>query len=138
MSRGQCEQLFPNNSHLLGDSAYPNGAFLLTPYRDNGRLTLRQKNYNHKHSATRVLIEQTFGLLKTRFRILKFINIYRTELIPNIIMACCVLHNIAMQMGDRIEIEVEEDQDVFIEDNYNVIGDAVGNNKRNYIADIIG
>ncbi|KAG5870547.1 hypothetical protein JTB14_025892 [Gonioctena quinquepunctata] len=95
--------------HLLADTAYPNSVNLITPYRDNGYLTQQQKRFNYLHSATRVHIEQSFGLLKGRFRILKFINIYRTDIIPDIIIACCVLHNICMQNKDTdIEIYLDD------------------------------
>ncbi|KAK9701320.1 DDE superfamily endonuclease [Popillia japonica] len=49
--------------HLLGDSAYRCSTHLITRYRDNGNLTRKQRNYNYKLSATRVCIEQCFGLL---------------------------------------------------------------------------
>lgn len=95
--------------HLLGDTAYPNTSNLLTPYRDNGYLTQQQKRFNYLHSSTRVFIEQSFGLLKGRLRILKFVNVYRTDIIPNIIIACCVLHNMCMKNNDQnIEMYVEE------------------------------
>ncbi|KAJ8926257.1 hypothetical protein NQ314_021378 [Rhamnusium bicolor] len=89
-------ELIPSEYHLLGDSAYGNMAWLITPYRDNGRLTRKQRSFNYKQSSTRVCIEQTFGLLKGRFIILRHINVYRVDLIPKIIIACCVLHNICM------------------------------------------
>jgi hypothetical protein len=46
---------------------------LLTPFRDNGRLTLEEKRYNSAHSATN--IERVLGLLKGKFRKLKFLDI---------------------------------------------------------------
>lgn len=57
--------------HLLGDSAYPCSINLITPYKDNGHLTRNQQKFNRAHSATRVVIEQSFGFLKSRFRCLK-------------------------------------------------------------------
>jgi hypothetical protein len=105
-------QVLPDNSHILGDSAYKCTNYLLTPYRDNGHLTRKQKTYNYKQSSTRVFIEQCFGLLKGRFRILKHVNLYDTEFIPKIILACCVLHNICMEKKDHIEIIDEAYQDV--------------------------
>lgn len=59
---------FPNNSHLVGDSAYSLHEHLMTPYRDNGYLTNKQKNYNFCHSSARIVIERAFGLLKGRFK----------------------------------------------------------------------
>nr|CAI5848134.1 unnamed protein product [Callosobruchus analis] len=61
--------------HTLGDNAYPIRTYLSTPYKDFGNLTLRHINYNKKLSACRVLIENTFGILKGRFRQLQQIDI---------------------------------------------------------------
>lgn len=127
-------EVFPNsNTHILGDSAYKCTNYVLTPYRDNGHLSRVQKNYNYKHSATRVYIEQCFGLLKGRFRILKHVNIYNTEFIPKLIIACCVLHNICIEQRDNgIEIEDYDDDDTFNEINY--YDKDAGCEKRNKIA----
>lgn len=95
-------ELFPYDSHILADSAYKNTTYVITPYRDNGHLTRVQKQFNFKHSSTRVYIEQAFGLLKGRFRILKHVNIYRTELIPTLIVACCVLHKEAIVLNQML------------------------------------
>ncbi|XP_044588775.1 protein ALP1-like [Cotesia glomerata] len=88
---------FPNDCHLVGDAAYPIHKNLLTPYRDNGHLSIRQKNYNFCHSSARIAIERAFGLLKKRFRsLLTVLDMTRTDLIPDFIIACCVLHNICL------------------------------------------
>ncbi|KAH7938200.1 hypothetical protein HPB49_021597 [Dermacentor silvarum] len=49
------------NYHILGDAAYPLRQYLLTPYRDYGKLTSQQKSFNARFSATRVRIENAFG-----------------------------------------------------------------------------
>ncbi|XP_030757991.1 putative nuclease HARBI1 [Sitophilus oryzae] len=129
--------LFPANSHILRDSAYKNTNYVLTPYRDNGHLTQIQKNYNFKHSSTRVCIEQSFGLLKGRFRILKHVNIYRTELIPPLVLACCVLHNICMQKNDMVEPIYDPDELQMAEAYSAGRIDNTGLAKRNYIASLL-
>ncbi|KAI4463677.1 hypothetical protein MML48_4g00008954 [Holotrichia oblita] len=93
--------LISDKHHMLGDSAYPNQVNLITPYKDNGHLSRKQKKFNYLHSAARVCTEQTFGLLKGRFRILRHVNIYCTDVIPKVIIACCILHNICMTMNDN-------------------------------------
>lgn len=36
--------VFPNNTFIIGDSAYPSLNWLVTPFKDNGNLTDREKN----------------------------------------------------------------------------------------------
>jgi len=57
---------FPDNCHLLGDAAYTINEHLLVPYRDNGYLSARQRNFNFCHSSARMAIERAFGLLKRK------------------------------------------------------------------------
>ncbi|KAL1501014.1 hypothetical protein ABEB36_006419 [Hypothenemus hampei] len=56
------------DSFLLGDSGYPCLRHLLTPFKDNGRLTRRQRNYNYILSTNRYAIEHCFDILKQKFR----------------------------------------------------------------------
>lgn len=55
---------FLDNSHVLGDSAYPLTVNTLVPFKDNGHLTNIHNQYNEIHASTRVVIEPSFGLLK--------------------------------------------------------------------------
>ncbi|XP_066596095.1 putative nuclease HARBI1 [Prorops nasuta] len=119
------ERYFPQNTHLIGDSAYPLSNYLLTPYRDNGHLNDIQRNYNTRLSRTRIIIERTFGLLKARFRKLHFMYLYNTDLIPLIILACCILHNICIDYEDEPFIDIEEnDEYLNNEVNYDVFLEA--------------
>lgn len=95
--------MFPNDSHIIGDPAYPLWPNLLVPYKDHGRLSVQQRKYNEKLSAARSCIERDFALLKGRFRRLKYVDMTKTERIPIVIMACCVLHNVCLANGDVLE-----------------------------------
>lgn len=104
---------FPNNTHLIGDKAYPCLPELMTPYRDNGRLTNAQKNFNFLLSRTRITIERSFCLLQKRFRCLKeLLDVQCLEWAPKYVIACCVLHNICIIQNDIIDFEIipAEDQ----------------------------
>lgn len=94
------EVSFPNDCHLIGDKAYPCIPRLITPYRDNGHLTRPQRQFNYKLSSVRSVIERAFGLLKRRFRILKYLDILCLDWAPKYIIACCVLHNICIDNND--------------------------------------
>ena len=43
--------LFPMNSYLVGDAAYPLSRFVLTPFRDTGHLSNKIQNYNYLYSV---------------------------------------------------------------------------------------
>lgn len=60
------QDVMRSDYHLLGDSAYPLSTSLITPYRDNGHFSQRQKKFNTVHSSTRVVIERAFGLAHGR------------------------------------------------------------------------
>ncbi|XP_045450706.1 putative nuclease HARBI1 [Melitaea cinxia] len=83
---------------LLGDSGYPQRPWMMTPYTDAAQDSI-EEIYNKKHSCARVVIENTFGRLKNRWRCLNKDRVlhYKPEKCAKIIIACCVLHNIALQ-----------------------------------------
>lgn len=131
--------LIPENMHLLADSAYGLHDNILTPYRDNGHLTRQQRRYNKKHASTRSCIERAFGLLKNKFRRLRFLDMNLIEEIPIVITACCVLHNFIL-----IHEGYEDGEDII--DNLDKVPDLEehhphnnrnGVNKRNNIANIL-
>jgi hypothetical protein len=82
--------------HIITDGAYPTQKWLLTPYRDSGRLTPNEKRYNRLLSSNRVTIERTFGLLKGRFKWLQLLFTNEVETALKIIMPYCVFHNICI------------------------------------------
>ena len=85
-----------NGGHLLGDSAYPNISWLLTPFRDTRNLTEVQKRYNCALVQIHCTVERAFGLLKGRFKCLQFLNQKNIEAINYSILACCDLHNVCI------------------------------------------
>ncbi|XP_049524340.1 uncharacterized protein LOC125945961 [Dermacentor silvarum] len=95
--------------HLLGDAAYPVRPYLLTPYRDYGTLTKEKKKFNAKFSATRVLIENSFGILKKRFRQLMYLELRTVPWLNTFILACCILHNLCIDTGDELLDDSDEE-----------------------------
>lgn len=92
--------LIPRHQHLIGDSAYPLLCNIMTPFRDNGHLTRSQSMYNVKLSSIRSIIERSFGLLKTKFRRLKYLDIADFDLGIEMIAATCCLHNFIIKRGE--------------------------------------
>ncbi|XP_046749939.1 putative nuclease HARBI1 [Diprion similis] len=108
--------------YLLGDSAYPLCENLMTPIRDYGNLTDKQREYNRRFCATRVLIENAFGLLKQRFRQLIRTDMWGVSKTLKFILSCCVLHNLCIERNDfldgieRYVAEPEPEAEIIIND----------------------
>lgn len=98
--------------HILGDATYPLKKFLITPYRDYGNLTEKQRNFNYKFSVCRVKIKNAFGLLKTRFRQLIRLDFNTVQRSCKFIIACCTLHNLCIHNGDNSNDFMEEEVDI--------------------------
>ena len=91
---------------LLGDSGYPCRQFLMTPY--STPQTPAQERFNKALCKTRVLVEQTYGVIKRRFNCLHVgMNVE-----PNtaaLYTACCgILHNIGIERGDIMHTDHED------------------------------
>jgi len=113
---------FLENSHLIGDAAYGIHPHLMVPYRNNGHLTNRQKNFNYCLSSTRMAIERAIGQLKIRFRILlDCLPLTDVKKIPEFILACCVLHNVCILKDDLFDVGIYRD-------NENVVGPILHDN----------
>ncbi|KAH7968342.1 hypothetical protein HPB52_007950 [Rhipicephalus sanguineus] len=100
---------------LIGDSAYPLMPWLLPPYRQCGASWQPwMETFNAAHCRQRVVIEGAFGLLKTRFQRLMYVDVAVIPQTVDIVMAACVLHNIASRSGDDVDDEqpVDHDADV--------------------------
>ena len=79
---------------LIADSAYPHLPWILKPYTNNGSLTPEQKNFNYRLSRARIVSENAFRRLKARWRRLIKLNDMDVATVPDVVVACCILHNI--------------------------------------------
>lgn len=94
---------------LVGDSTYPLSTWLMKPFPYNTILSNAQKTFNKTLSRARIVSENAFGRLKARWRRLLKQNDMSISNIPNIIMACCILHNMCEIHGDAFnEIWLDE------------------------------
>ena len=85
---------------LIGDGAYPTNIWFLKPFPNNLNLSQEQKKFNTFLSSARVAVERAFGILKARRRYLLNCLDHRMENLSNVIISCCVLHNICQMKGD--------------------------------------
>lgn len=110
----------PGRWHVLGDKGYPCLRYLMTPL-SNPRSNA-EKRYNFSQSSTRMVVERVNGIIKRRFPCLSKGLRFEPSKCAIVIVACCVLHNLAEKNQDRFEqpdfLEAEAD-----EEDYNDIED---------------
>jgi len=83
--------------------------WLFVPY--SNPKTEGQKRFNYALSKGRTRIEHSFGQLKRRFRMCYSICELDTERIPDAILSCFLLHNIAIEMRlPEIEENIDDQQ----------------------------
>ncbi|CAN7939602.1 unnamed protein product, partial [Ixodes hexagonus] len=78
---------------LLGDSGYTCQPLLMTPFRSPS--SAAEVRYYTAHTTTRSIVERTIGQLKRRFHCLHTELRMEPSRCCDIIVACCVLHNLA-------------------------------------------
>ena len=129
-------EYFNDNQFILGDKAYPNLKWLLAPYIDRGNMREYQIFFNKCHASTRSVVERSFALFFGRFRRLKYLDMSRIDLIPDTVVAACVLHNICLLFPDQHEEDLNEraagDNNIEPYDVQNMA--AEGNERRENIA----
>ncbi|XP_030751389.1 protein ANTAGONIST OF LIKE HETEROCHROMATIN PROTEIN 1-like [Sitophilus oryzae] len=78
--------------YIIGDAAFPFGTNLMRPYPGNF-LPQEKRIFNYRLSRARRVIENTFGILVSKWRILERPIIAKLETIAKMIAALVCLHN---------------------------------------------
>lgn len=82
----------------------------MTAYH-GGRLTPAQQRFNKVLTKLRVVVERAYGKLKTCWCcILKELE-DDTQRVADITLACCILHNFCVIMGDEFDDSDDDDDD---------------------------
>lgn len=105
------------NSLLVADSGYANTQYVVTPYLNPSNDI--EELYNESIIRTKNPVERSYGVLKRRFPVLSFGSRLKLETTQAMIVACCVLHNLACESNDLeppelmdIDLPVNEDVNV--------------------------
>lgn len=77
---------------LIADDAFRMSPYLLKPYPGH-HLTPKQRILNYRLCRARRIVENTFGILANRFRLLLRAIEVQGETQKLVVMACCILHN---------------------------------------------
>lgn len=86
------------NSFLLGDSGYANTSYMLTPLTSPN--SNAERAYQRAHITTRNAVERLFGVAKRRFPALALGLQIIVGTTVETIVACFILHNMALLNND--------------------------------------
>lgn len=88
---------------FVGDDAFQLSKNMMKPYAGRN-LNQIQKIFNYRLSRARRTIENAFGILASRWRVLrKFIGLHPTS-VDSIVMACICLHNFLKTENDELPV----------------------------------
>lgn len=86
---------------FMADNAFPLRCDMIKPFRQIDLNSHERKIYNYHVSRARRIVENTFGILASRFRIFHTQINLEPHRIESVVMACCVLHNFLMSSSSR-------------------------------------
>ena len=89
--------IFP---YIVGESAYPLCTWLIKPFPHSGTMRSNQRSFNYQVSRARIVTENAFGHLKAWWKRLSKQNDMEVTRVPQVILACCILHNVCEVHGD--------------------------------------
>jgi hypothetical protein len=88
-----CQDVIP--PYLLVDKGYPLASWFLTPFKEEGEpRSVVEELYNKRHRRGRSVVENAFGLMKTNWREMLGKTSLSVEIVPDVLYACCILHNL--------------------------------------------
>lgn len=91
---------------IVADSAYSNTRYIATPLLQVN--TPVEALYNESQIRTRNVVERSYGVWKRRFPVLAFGMRVKLETVKQIIVACAILHNIAIEAKESVPPTVAE------------------------------
>ena len=84
--------------YLIGNKGYPLLPWLMTPHWEvpNAARSFVDRLYNKKLWKGQSVVEHAFGILKQCFRELRVRSDLHVTFLPDIIFACCLMHNMLL------------------------------------------
>ena len=87
---------------MIGDEAFPLQTNLLRLFPGRDLNSMIKKRYNYRLSRARRVVENVFGILTNRFRVLFTTMDADAETASLVVRACCVLHNMLCTLADEV------------------------------------
>ncbi|KAJ7975849.1 Harbinger transposase-derived nuclease [Quillaja saponaria] len=97
--------------YIVGDAGFPLFPWLLTPY--NGKnLSDQQLKFNKRHVATRMVAKRALARLKELWKIIEGV-MWKPDKhkLPRIVLVCCLLHNIVIDLEDEVQDDMSFSHD---------------------------
>ncbi|XP_028834153.1 protein ANTAGONIST OF LIKE HETEROCHROMATIN PROTEIN 1 [Denticeps clupeoides] len=85
---------------ILGDAGYPLQSWLLKCYPESSHLTTGQHLFNLRLKWARRVVDDAFLRLRARWQCLHKRNDCGIDVVPTMVLACCILHNVCEVHGD--------------------------------------
>uniref|UniRef100_A0AAQ5Y718 DDE Tnp4 domain-containing protein n=1 Tax=Amphiprion ocellaris TaxID=80972 RepID=A0AAQ5Y718_AMPOC len=86
--------------HLIGDASFPLKPWLMKGYGEPHQLSPEQRRFTFALASARSVVDAAFTRLKGRWRCLLKKSDIDVSMMPRVVAACCVLHNVCQQRGD--------------------------------------
>ncbi|XP_070828658.1 uncharacterized protein [Chaetodon trifascialis] len=86
--------------HLIGDASFPLKPWLMKGYSQEHLLSPEHRRFTYTLTSARAVVDAAFAQLKGRWRCLLKKSDIDTSMMPRVVAACCVLHNICEERGD--------------------------------------
>ncbi|XP_058500528.1 uncharacterized protein LOC131469526 [Solea solea] len=86
--------------HLIGDASFPLKPWLMKGYSKEQQLSPEQRRFSFTLFSARSAVDTAFTRLRGRWRCLLKKSDVNISMVPRVVAACCVLHNICELRGD--------------------------------------
>ena len=107
---------------MVGDAAFPLKTYLIRPYPGRN-LTMDKRIFNYRLSRAHRIVENAFGILAARWRILLTTIHVQTCKVDTIVTAC-LLHNYLQEPSDKNHSWLDETDQL---DKFEAVGQLGGN-----------
>ncbi|KAK2703648.1 uncharacterized protein LOC136041670 [Artemia franciscana] len=98
---------------FVGDEAFPLQKNLMRPYPRYSSLTTQQRIFNYRLTRARRVVENAFGIMSVKFRILRSSVNCKLDAMDHIVKATCVLRNFLITTNSsRYSLSIVVDREV--------------------------